>query len=61
MLNRIMKHVAGSHSWVPSPGCLLDRFLDDLDQLNVFVLPAGVDNPSYRYVEVEARRERLRD
>jgi hypothetical protein len=56
MLNQIMKYMRDTHPWVLSPGCLLDRFLDYLDTLNAFVLPAGAANPSYRYVTIDARR-----
>jgi hypothetical protein len=56
MLNQIMKHVRDTHPWVLNPGCLLDTFLDHLDKLHAFVLPPEADCPSYRYVQVEARR-----
>ena len=59
MLNQIMKHVRDLPSWVVSPASLIDRLLDHLDKLHSFVLPAAVNNPSYRYVKVEARRRRF--
>jgi hypothetical protein len=61
MLKRIMTHVGDLRAWAASPATLIDRFLDHLDKLNRFVLPAPADNPAYRYVEVDARRRRLRE
>jgi hypothetical protein len=61
MLNRIMVHVRDLRAWAANPATLLDRFLDHLDKLHRFVLPAMADNPAYRYVEVDARRQQLRD
>jgi hypothetical protein len=61
MLSRIMKHVRDLPAWAAYPATLLDRFLDHLDRLNRFVLPAAAGDPSCRYVEVEARRRQFRD
>jgi hypothetical protein len=61
MLNRIMTHVRDLRAWAANPVALIDRFLDHLDTLSRFVLPAPADNPAYRTIEVDARRRRLRD
>ena len=61
MLKRIMGYVQDLRAWATSPAALLDQFLDHLDKLHRFVLPAAADNPAYRYVEVDARRRRLDD
>jgi hypothetical protein len=58
MLNQFVKHIRDTHSWVLNPGRLIDRFLDHLDKLHGFVLPA-VDEPSYRVVEIEVRRRQF--
>jgi len=59
MLNQILKQIRDTHPWVLNPGCLLDRFLDHLDRLNAFILPAQVDRPSLQPVKIKARSERF--
>jgi hypothetical protein len=61
MLDQIMTHVRNLRAWAPDPATLVDRVLDHLDKLHRLVLPAAPDNPSYRYVEVDARRRRFHD
>jgi hypothetical protein len=58
MLNRIVTHVRMLRAWAASPATLVDRFLDHLDKLHRFVVPAAADNPSYLYVKADARRRR---
>ena len=58
MLNHILKQIRDTHPWVLNPGCLLDRFLDHLDKLSAFVLPATAE-PSYRVAEIKVRRRQF--
>jgi hypothetical protein len=54
MINQTIERVLRASSWL-DPGRLIDRFLDEIENLRRFVLPAEVDNPFDRKTQVEAR------
>jgi hypothetical protein len=42
MINQLVERKQRS-SWVLSPGCLIDRFLDNIEKLSSLVLPLKID------------------
>jgi hypothetical protein len=57
MINQPVERNQGTSSWVLGPGCLIDRFLDNIEKLRSFVLPPKIDDPSYGKAGIEARLE----
>ena len=58
MLNQTTQPSQRTRLWFLSPACLIDRFLDYIEELSRFVLPAKADNLPCR-VEIKARPERF--
>ena len=48
MFNQILQHIQRTSSRVPSPVCLIDGLLDQIETLSRAILPASADNPSHR-------------
>ena len=57
MINQPVERNQGTSSWVPGPGCLIDRFLDNIEKLRSFVLRPKIDGPSHGKAGIEARLE----
>jgi hypothetical protein len=59
MLNQTTQPSQRTRLWFLSPGCLIDKLLDYIEELSSFVLlPAKIDNPPCR-VEIKVRPERF--
>jgi len=58
MLNPTMRPGQRTRWWFLSPYYLIDRFLDHIEKLSDFALPAKAANPPIA-TEIEARLEQL--
>jgi len=57
MLNPTMRPGQRTRWWFLSPSCLIDRFLDHVEKLSGFVLPAEAANPPIA-IRIEVRVKR---
>ena len=45
---------------MPGPSCLIDRFLDWVEQLGIAIMaPAGADNLTYQEIRIETRLDQV--